>query len=174
MKRIILIAITILLYGGLCFSQKQKIDKVTISREPFSYRVLNNLNELHLKLKMMTLSDYLSLSESDSSFTTADSIGITLISGVTWELLGEHPKLPRFFLFRKDNQKVKDGMNFSIFKSECETRDKLPYELIEKFDVFIDIINDKNIKYLTLVYEISPNSNGEMIITNKTLSTIMK
>jgi len=176
-RKTILFVFVILLNGSLCFSQNKEKREVIISRAPFSYNVLNRFSELRLTLKMMVLSDYKVFLKSqdslfsacDSSYTEADSIVMTLKSGVSWELLGKQPKLPPFFLLRKNNQKVKDGINFSIFKSECEARDSLPYEMIEKFDVFIFFRSGKKTSYLTLFYEIMPDSSGKMKIIDKTV-----
>lgn len=69
-----------------------------------------------------------------------DSVIIKLISDLSWELTGQAPKTPSFFLLRlmvnKKNDKVKQRLEYLRFNSLCEQKPSSVYLIIDWIEVY--------------------------------------
>jgi len=95
-----------------------------------------------------------------------DSIRIVLKSGISWEFLGKPPKIPLFFFLKRNKCKVEDGIKYAKFKGKWESDNRIPYELIDKFDFYSFMLNKEGIRCLQLKYEIKPDSIGNLTVIN--------
>lgn len=98
------------------------------------------------------------------------SINITLVSGTTWEV-SSPPKQPFLFvfkyIFKSKSKDVLDRFNYVEFLSIWESKNKLPYEMIEKFVVCRDIIDRSGQKCASIEYEIVPEPIGKLKIVRR-------
>lgn len=99
-----------------------------------------------------------------------DSVGITLKSGISWNLAGDPPAAPKNF-----NRLVKRGssdvavthyLKYLEFCSAWQEGDEMSYEMVEKFNSYYAITSEGT-NYLEMSYELRFNAEGKIKITEK-------